>query len=56
MVREQFWPALKVSYRARYRIVLGYRNGPGFVDEFSLLHAGNASTKLTWMDANAHSR
>jgi predicted glycogen debranching enzyme len=49
LIREQFWPAVK-------SIVRGYRQGPGmdiFVDEFGLLHAGNAHTQLTWMDANA---
>ena len=52
LVREQFWPALKA-------IVRGYRQGPGmdiFVDELGLLHAGNAHTQLTWMDANANGR
>ncbi|MDR3358882.1 MAG: amylo-alpha-1,6-glucosidase [Desulfovibrio sp.] len=52
LVREQFWPALKA-------IVRGYRQGPGmdiFVDEFGLLHAGNAHTQLTWMDATANGR
>jgi predicted glycogen debranching enzyme len=50
LVREQFWPALKA-------IIRGYRQGPGmdiFVDELGLLHAGNAHTQLTWMDANAN--
>ncbi|MDR2574790.1 MAG: amylo-alpha-1,6-glucosidase [Desulfovibrio sp.] len=52
LVREQFWPAVK-------SIVKGYRQGPGmdiFVDEFGLLHAGNAGTQLTWMDAKAGGR
>ncbi|MDR1776801.1 MAG: amylo-alpha-1,6-glucosidase [Desulfovibrio sp.] len=52
LVREQFWPALKL-------IVRGYRQGPGldiFVDQQGLLHAGNAHTQLTWMDANSGGR
>ncbi|MDO5483296.1 MAG: amylo-alpha-1,6-glucosidase [Desulfovibrionaceae bacterium] len=48
-VREHAWPALK-------GIISGYRKGPGmdiYVDENGLLHAGNAHTQLTWMDAQA---
>ncbi|MBQ3060714.1 MAG: glycogen debranching enzyme family protein [Desulfovibrio sp.] len=48
-VHEHAWPALKA-------IVTGYRQGPGmdiFVDDHGLLHAGNAQTQLTWMDAQA---
>ena len=51
-VREHAWAALKA-------IVSGYRQGPGmdiFVDENGLLHAGNAHTQLTWMDAQADGR
>lgn len=51
-VREHAWPALK-------GIVAGYRQGPGmdiFVDQNGLLHAGNAQSQLTWMDAQAHGR
>ena len=46
-VRQHAWDALK-------SIVKGYRNGPGmgiFVDAEGLLHAGDAHTQLTWMDA-----
>ncbi|MDR3363090.1 MAG: amylo-alpha-1,6-glucosidase [Desulfovibrio sp.] len=48
-VRENAWSALKA-------IVQGYRQGPGmdiFVDDHGLLHAGNAHTQLTWMDAQS---
>ena len=41
------WEALK-------SIIKGYRSGPGmgiFVDAEGLLHAGDAHTQLTWMDA-----
>lgn len=49
-VREHAWPALKA-------IVQGYRQGPGLdihVDKNGLLHAGNAHTQITWMDAQAN--
>lgn len=48
-VREHAWEALK-------SIIAGYRSGPGmgiFVDNLGLLHAGDAQTQLTWMDAQA---
>ena len=48
-VRVNAWGALK-------EIVAGYKRGPGmdiYVDENGLLHAGNAETQLTWMDANS---
>lgn len=48
-VRENAWGALK-------EIVRGYRKGPGmgiFVDGAGLLHAGDAHTQLTWMDATS---
>ncbi len=48
-VREHAWHGLK-------EIVAGYRKGPGlgiFVDPNGLLHAGDSSTQLTWMDAMA---
>ncbi|WP_374291145.1 amylo-alpha-1,6-glucosidase [Desulfovibrio desulfuricans] len=43
------WEALKA-------IIKGYSRGPGmgiFVDAEGLLHAGDAHTQLTWMDAQA---
>lgn len=46
-VRQHAWEALK-------NIIKGYRRGPGmgiFVDAEGLLHAGDAQTQLTWMDA-----
>lgn len=46
-IREHAWAALK-------QIVAGYRSGPGYdiyIDENGLLHAGNPTTQLTWMDA-----
>ena len=46
-IREYAWNPLK-------EIVKGYRKGPGydiFVDDTGLLHAGNPTTQLTWMDA-----
>ena len=49
-VRLHAWEALKA-------IIKGYRNGPGmgiFVDAEGLLHAGDAHTQLTWMDAQVH--
>lgn len=45
--RSHAWEALK-------SIIKGYRLGPGmgiFVDADGLLHAGDAHTQLTWMDA-----
>ena len=36
---------------------IGYREGPGmgiFVDNEGLLHAGDATTQLTWMDAQVN--
>ena len=51
-VRERAWPAIKA-------IINGYRKGPGmgiFVDDNGLLHAGNAQTQLTWMDAQANGK
>ena len=48
-VRQHAWEALK-------NIIKGYRRGPGmgiFVDAEGLLHAGDAQTQLTWMDAQA---
>lgn len=48
-VRENVWAALKA-------IVQGYRSGPGqgiHVDGEGLVHAGDAHTQLTWMDAQA---
>lgn len=48
--RENAWRALK-------EIVNGYRRGPGmgiFVDGEGLLHAGDAHTQLTWMDATSN--
>ena len=38
-------------------IVKGFRRGPGFdiyIDQEGLLHASNATTQLTWMDAQVH--
>ena len=46
-VQEYAWPVIK-------QIINAYKNGinPGiFTDEEGLLHAGNATTQLTWMDA-----
>ena len=51
-VKEYAWPALR-------NIIAGYLKGPGldiYVDTENLLHAGNANTQLTWMDANAHGK
>ncbi|OXS29302.1 MAG: glycogen debranching protein [Desulfovibrio sp. MES5] len=52
-VRENAWPALKA-------VISGYRAGAGrarqldiHVDAEGLLHAGNAHSQLTWMDAQA---
>ena len=52
-VRENAWPALKA-------VISGYRAGEGkarqldiHVDAEGLLHAGNAHSQLTWMDAQA---
>ena len=45
--QQHAWEALK-------SIIKGYRRGPGmgiFVDAEGLLHAGDAHTQLTWMDA-----
>ena len=47
------------AWQALLEIVKGFRQGPGFdigIDNEGLLHAGNASTQLTWMDAqiNGH--
>lgn len=49
-VREHAWHSIKA-------IVEGYRNGLGmgiYVDADGLLHAGDAHTQLTWMDAQLH--
>ncbi len=49
-VRMHAWDALKA-------IIKGYRKGPGmgiFVDAEGLLHAGDAHTQLTWMDAQVN--
>lgn len=51
-VNKYAWPALK-------QIVQGYRQGPGldvYIDQEGLLHAGNANTQLTWMDAMSNGR
>ena len=51
-VKEYAWPALQ-------QIIQGYLKGPGldiYVDSEGLLHAGNANTQLTWMDANANGK
>ena len=51
-VRENAWPALLA-------IIEGYRKGPGqgiYVDAQGLLHAGDAHTQLTWMDAQVNGR
>lgn len=51
-VREHAWPALLA-------IIRGYREGPGqgvYVDAHGLLHAGDARTQLTWMDAQVNGR
>ena len=48
--RQHAWDALKA-------IIKGYRKGPGmgiFVDAEGLLHAGDAHTQLTWMDAQVN--
>lgn len=48
-IREHIWPTLKA-------IITGYRQGAGqgiYVDADGLVHAGDAATQLTWMDANA---
>lgn len=49
-VRENAWPSLK-------QIIEGYKRGPGmdiYIGDNHLLHAGNAHTQLTWMDANSN--
>lgn len=46
-VRENAWPVIK-------QIIYHYKNGTNesiFMDEQGLLHAGDAHTQLTWMDA-----
>lgn len=51
-VREHVWPTLKA-------IVKGYREGAGqdiYIDTEGLVHAGNGTTQLTWMDANANGK
>lgn len=51
-IREHAWQPLK-------DIVTGYKKGPGydiFIDEDGLLHAGNPSTQLTWMDAYSNGK
>lgn len=51
-VRENAWPVLK-------SVIEGYRKGPGMdihVDGDWILHAGNATTQLTWMDANVNGK
>ncbi|MBO4369624.1 MAG: glycogen debranching protein, partial [Desulfovibrio sp.] len=49
-VHSNAWPALQ-------QIVDGFRKGPGldiYIDQEGLLHAGNANTQYTWMDAQVH--
>ena len=51
-VREQAWPHIKA-------VTTAYRDGvnPGiFMDDEGLLHAGDARTQLTWMDAQVDGR
>ncbi len=51
-VREHAWPALRA-------IVRGFRKGHGptvFIDGDGILHAGDATTQLTWMDAMVDGR
>ncbi|MBQ7456117.1 MAG: glycogen debranching enzyme family protein [Desulfovibrio sp.] len=51
-VHEHAWPAIK-------RIIDGFRKDPGFdifIDGEGLLHAGNAQTQLTWMDAQVNGK
>lgn len=51
-VREHAWKPLQ-------EIVRGYLDGPGmgiYVDANGLLHAGDARTQLTWMDAMAQGK
>ncbi|MDR1857557.1 MAG: amylo-alpha-1,6-glucosidase [Desulfovibrio sp.] len=51
-VKENAWNAIK-------SIIKGYRGSPGmdiYIDERGLLHAGTATTQLTWMDAQVNGR